>query len=317
MKKKKTDTSTIISAIPVMLTVGILAVLCLYLYWHRQLVMSMLNISWESIIAIGILFVFGLAILGLVNMALYRSFGIALTFWEAFRLSIINTCGNLLPLSGGMFAKGLYLKRRHGLEYSYYFSSIAALYIFFVGLYGAVGCVMVLITSLSSGRVVSVWLLAGFTFMMLTISVFWLQDGIKRLVGDNFRWTKRLSVGMDHLRNNRRLPVIVGCLQLLLIGLIAARFYIAFRMVSQNAAFSNCVIFSCATVITRLVNVIPAAIGIRESIVGGVASILGFDFSIAVVATGIDRIITTTIIIAAGAVATHQLGRQILKAKND
>ena len=75
------------------------------------------------------------------------------------------------------------------------------------------------------------------------------------------------------------------------VAIIAARLYMVFQMLSQDVGYMHCLVFSAASIITRLVSLTPGSIGVRETIVGGAAYVLDFNFGLIALAIMIERII--------------------------
>jgi uncharacterized protein (TIRG00374 family) len=121
---------------------------------------------------------------------------------------------------------------------------------------------------------------------------------------------KQLAEGWSALSQNMDLVGSMAGFQVLTTLLLAGRFWIAFRALSQDVTYAQCLLFSSATVLTRLVTIMPGGLGVREGIVAGVASVLGFDAGISAVAVGLDRLVATAVIVALGTVYTYILSNK-------
>jgi uncharacterized membrane protein YbhN (UPF0104 family) len=82
-------------------------------------------------------------------------------------------------------------------------------------------------------------------------------------------------------------------------------------MISQMITFSQALLYASATILTQLVGIAPGGIGIRESIVAAVSALLGFDPGAAIIAVGLDRIISSTVILLVGWASILILGKQL------
>jgi uncharacterized protein (TIRG00374 family) len=100
-------------------------------------------------------------------------------------------------------------------------------------------------------------------------------------------------------------------LQITMVFFLSLRYLVAFRMVSQNVSLGQTLLFASATVLTQLVSIAPGGLGVREAIVAAVASIIGFDPVVSVVAVSLDRLVMTTIIVITGWVSSIYLGKEI------
>jgi uncharacterized protein (TIRG00374 family) len=93
--------------------------------------------------------------------------------------------------------------------------------------------------------------------------------------------------------------------------ILAYRYWLAFHMLSQDVSFGDVILFASASVLTQLISFAPGGLGITETIVGFVASTLGFELSVSVVAVALDRLVSTSVILLAGGISTIMLGRKI------
>jgi len=81
-------------------------------------------------------------------------------------------------------------------------------------------------------------------------------------------------------------------------------------MFSQNVTMSQTLLFASAFILTQLVSVAPGGFGVRQAIVTAVATTLGFDPGVSLVAVGLDRLVITIVIIT-GWISTIILGKHI------
>lgn len=120
----------------------------------------------------------------------------------------------------------------------------------------------------------------------------------------------QLAEGSGVLSENVSLVGVMTGLRVVGTLLFALRLWIAFHALSQDVTYVQCLLFSSATVLTRLLAITPGGLGVREGIVAGVASVLGFDAGVSAVAVGLDRLVATAVIIALGAVYTYILSKK-------
>ena len=82
-------------------------------------------------------------------------------------------------------------------------------------------------------------------------------------------------VGVEQIRNK---PTDLSILFLFVMGrllLIAVQFLICFSALGTQISFYGCVLFSVVTSLLMIVNITPAALGVREVIVGAIAATTG------------------------------------------
>lgn len=282
-----------------------------YIYRNAHRYLGLLDFSPG-----GLLLLVGLVLVvmlsnGSINYLLYRGLKVRLSFQEGIGLAAINTLANQLPFAGGMIAKGVYLKKRHRLAYTYFLSATVALYILFVTGNGLVGIASFAYLKFIRGMVLPNWLILGFSGMIVSISLLQVPLTPSLLRG---RWSERIEqllVGKQLLHRNRLLAGKLVTIQVLSTIALAGRFWIAFRLLSQDVTLAQCILFASASILTQLVTITPGGLGVRELIVASIASVLGMDIGISMVAVGLDRIISTTIIAAAGSIYTYHLSEKL------
>jgi uncharacterized membrane protein YbhN (UPF0104 family) len=254
---------------------------------------------------------------GLLNYFLYRGLGVLLTLNESIGLAAVNTLANQLPFAGGLIAKGVYLKQRYELAYTRFLSATLALYVCFIAANGAVGVAVLGYWAVVYDTTVPNLLLLGFLGMAASIFLLCLSIDVSVIPGEWGRRLAQLLAGWQVLSQNRLLIGKLVGLQLLTTLIFAGRLWIAFHILSQDVSLAHCILFSAATIMTNLVSIAPGGLGVREAIVAGIASVLGFDLGVSVVAVGIDRLIATLVIIALGTVYTYILSKQVVNAQSE
>ncbi|MGC9400543.1 MAG: flippase-like domain-containing protein [Anaerolineae bacterium] len=296
--------------LPYGLSAGALLIFVTYLWRNFDRYRQLLNVSFATILSLmGLVLVFAL-INGAINYFFYRALDVFLTFNESVGLAAINTLANQLPFAGGLVAKGVYLKQRHQLAYTHFLSATMALYVCFVAVNGAVALTVLGGWALVEGIEVPPALVLGFSGMVAGVISLWIPVDALSLPGKLGKRLMQLAEGWRVLSRNLDLVGIMIGFQVLTTLLFAGRFWIAFHALSQDVTYAQCLLFSSATVLTRLVNIAPGGLGVREGIVAGVASLLGFEAGVSAVAVGIDRLVATSVIIVLGTIYTYVLSKK-------
>jgi uncharacterized membrane protein YbhN (UPF0104 family) len=287
-------------------------VLSFYIYNNVDKISPIIKISFFSFASF-FAFVFLSSIArACINYLIYRIFKINIAFFECHGLAVLNTIANKLPLSAGLFAKGVYLRQQHRLSLQHYFSATAALYICFISVNGFIGLVTILFLSFTKS-VHAPWILvSGFIIFILFIGALWIPLDARFLPQT---WSDRLikiQEGWGILGKHPKVLLQIAGLQATSLFFIAGRLFIAFSVLSQDVLFSYCILFAAASILTRLVTIAPGGIGVREGIIGGLSSLFGFDFGITVVAVMIDRVASTTILLFLGAIYSIGMRKNLL-----
>lgn len=271
----------------------------------------LLDLSLSRLLLMAAFAVATLVMNGLINLILYQAVGIPVSVNESIGLAAVNTLANQLPFMGGIIAKGVYLKRRHGASYGRYFSATIAIFVFFVAANGFVGLLALGYIAATENREIPISIVIGFIGMCSAIALFLLP--FERL-DLKPKWRSRfvqMNEGWELLRKQKVVLAKLLLVQVVSILIFAYRFQLGFEALSQSIPFAYLVVFSSATILTQIVSITPGGLGIREGIVAGLALLLGFDASISVVATALDRLVGTTLIIMVGIMYTYLLSQKV------
>lgn len=282
-----------------------------YIWNNRDQYQELLDLSPLIILALSALTLGTSISNGIINRLLFRAFDIYLGLVEAIDLALASTLANQLPISGGLMARGLYLKKRYGLSYTYYASATLALYILFLVASGLLGLVVTLLIIIKESTTLTLAspLLAGFSGMLLPAALLLLSPAVSWFPARVRPHIHNIYQGWGALRANYLIPLLIAATHLISSIFIATRFWIAFQALSQNVTPFECVLFSVGTILTQLFSFAPGELGVREGIVAIISALLGLEPGIAVIAVAFDRVVSTTIIIGLGVISTYRLGR--------
>jgi uncharacterized protein (TIRG00374 family) len=148
-------------------------------------------------------------------------------------------------------------------------------------------------------------MLSSTLLFFLPLKFFWLPEEIKHFFD-------KAIFGFKILSKQPRFILKQVAWQFLLMLFLAVRYWLAFRMLSQNITISRALLLSTSSILTQVVSIAPGGLGVREVIIGGVSSVLGMDMSIGILASGLDRIISTIVIFITGIISML-----VLAPKND
>jgi uncharacterized membrane protein YbhN (UPF0104 family) len=297
--------------IPYVLSGIALLIFTVYLWQNFDRYQQLLDFSYAELLAlIGLALAFAL-INGSVNYYFFKAFDVYLSFHESFGLAAVNTLANQLPFAGGIIAKGVYLKKRHGLAYTHFLSATMALFVCFVASNGVLALIVLGYWALADGSRIPPALAVGFFGMVASVVALWLPINAISLPGKIGVLLEQLGKGWRVLSQNMPLLGAMTGFQILMTLLFAWRYWIAFHALSQDVTYTQCILFGAASVLTRLVNIVPGGLGVREGIVAGIASLLGFEAGISAVAVGLDRLVATSVIVVLGTIYTYVLSKKV------
>lgn len=298
------------SIIPYGLTLIAVGLFGGYLYQNADRYQQLLNLSADSLLAMVGLSILLISINGLLNYFQYRELDVPLTINEGIGLASVNTLANQLPFAGGLVAKAVYLRQRYVLAYTRFLGATLALYVCFVAANGLVGIIILTYLYLVYDIPLSPLFLLGFSGMILSTAILWLPINANSISG---KWGQRLSQllsGWQIFKQNWLLLGKLVALQLVMALIFAVRLDLAFGVLSQDVNLVYCILFSSATILSRLISIAPGGLIIREGIIAAIAAVLDFDVGITVVAVGIDRLVSTSVIILMGSIYTYLLSKK-------
>lgn len=299
------------SIILTFVSVAIIAAFAFYLYLNSNQYINLLQLSLDRVILIIALALVQQILNGAINVHMFRNLGADLSHKEGFHIVAASTLANQLPVSGGIIIRGMYLKHKFSLSYAKYFSAMFAFFFCTIAVYGLLGSFILLSWLISKGMVVAPVLYIGFVLMSSSLLIFLLP--VESITVPDFL-LKRIRQALDGWtlisKNARLLSRLIG-LQTIIMLLLAVRYWLAFHMLSQSLSIEQAVLFSCASILTQVISFAPGGLGVREAIVGGMASALGFDISVSIVAVGLDRLVTFIPIVITGWISTIILGRDL------
>jgi uncharacterized membrane protein YbhN (UPF0104 family) len=291
------------------LTVATLAVLVIFLIRNQRYITEHWALRPDAFLAIAALTVLTLALRGVANRVLFSKLGIDASTGDWFRLVTVSSFTNYLPLSAGMVAKAFFLKRVHLLPYGTFAVGQLALLLVIISTNGAVGLATlgVVFPAQLTGIVG-----AGFALMVLAGTALFLPTPLLD------RLPERLRAGaVESAPMLRRAWPAVALLQLCILLASAGALAIAFDMGASDVGFVPCVVFTAASMLTRLLAITPGAIGIREFLIGGLAYLTGFELRDAVIASTATRTVEIAVVFALGGLYTRRLSRQVISSYDD
>jgi len=148
--------------------------------------------------------------------------------------------------------------------------------------------------------------------MLSSILFLWLPISPRFFPEAWSEYIENIEEGWQILHQEKGLLIKLIIVQVLSILVVAGRFLIAYSIFSQSIEYIECVMFSSATILTRLVSIVPGGIGVREGIVATLGSFLGLDPAISFIAVGFERLVATIIILILGIYFSYKLSREAL-----
>lgn len=252
-----------------------------------------------------------LVINGLFLRAFASKFRVHLVFKEWFGLSAMTSLGNYItPLSGGLVARAVYLRQRHGLSYAQFAALLTSNYLVIFGVVGILGVVTTLsLESNLPGR----WIVASFfggTTVLISVLV---TLPVRRLPWTGFvgRSMNSAVEGWSLIRNDRALLRQLVAYTLCHILLNSLSFWWAYRSIGHMLSFAAALLTSLMTAFSILISLAPANLGVQEAVISFSAELLGFGVGSGFVVALLIRAATLVVAFTLGPLFSFLLTREL------
>jgi len=265
------------------------------------------KISIVNVVILSLLSLGSLGLNGLRTKLLLDCFNVRLPAYEWFGLSVLNSMTNYLPLRGGIAVKAIYLKKIHQFSYSFFLSSTAANYAIMFLSSGVIGVVASLLAMMKLGKFS---LTIFFSFLFLIVSSMLILLGGAKIPKMKNRFLQpiaEISTGLKHITSDHGFLYKLAALESLACLLYAFSLYYEYRTLSYDMPFIYCMMLSPLTLVSTVVSITPANLGVREIVIGAISRMIGSQFIEGVIVATLDRTVAMFWIFLMGAIFTYLL----------
>lgn len=288
-------------------TVLVVAVLSAFLWENRGYIADSYSLRPGLFAGVAALTLATLFVRAIANRLHFAGLGVEASTADWFRLVTVTSFTNYLPLSAGLVAKAVFLKRMHRMPFRRFAVGQTTLLVLIVATNGVVG--LGLVAVLFPQHVLGIVGL-GFAAMVAAGGPLLLPERLREALSS--RWFPfAANVGPEA---RRHWPTVALC-QLAMLLLASWALQLCFEMGESSVGLGACVIFTAAAVLTRFVTVVPGALGVREFLIGGLAVLTGFDLRDAVVASTLARAAEIVVVFGLGGVLTFSLSSDLLAGR--
>jgi uncharacterized protein (TIRG00374 family) len=286
--------------------ISILAAGLIYLYFKGPRLRSFLNLNILEILLLLAVSFLGFLAVGLSFKSLLRIFNMEIPFKEWFGLTMCNTMFNYyLPARGGTVVKAYYLKKKYGLGYSHYAALMAGSVLLGLVVTSLVGLLIVLFTSVITGRLIVSWAVAFFAFLVGVLLVGSITNQLLRLkIRSKFErvnlFLLNLKDGLTHFSRHKRFAFDFCLFSALFLLVMAVRLYLCFLALNFEVQLWDVLMIMAVTQFSFLISVIPGNLGIKEGIIVFSAGFFGISADQALTAAILDRTVSMVLIFGFG-----------------
>jgi uncharacterized membrane protein YbhN (UPF0104 family) len=298
-----------------LLGAAIVAWFARYLWQRRDHLESILDVSAGHVLALAAVVVVTWILTAAQSGVLYRASGVHIGFGENLLLTIGAAFGSYLPMLAGTVVRFHYMKSIHGLRYarsgsiSWLRTILLSLSTALFGLFGTLGLAL-------AGSRVSPVLLSGFAVLLAAplAALFWREPHAWLERTPRARILRDFFDGLRALRQDRKHSLIVFVLIVLQQLCLAVRFAIAAHATGQSPSLLLLCILAPMAVFVSFVSVTPAALGLREGVMGYITYATGSGFGNGLFVGTVDRAVLLAMVTLFGGCSLAYLWHKIRRA---
>lgn len=294
---------------------AIIAWFARYLWQRRDHLESVLDVSLTHVAALAAVIAVTWILTAVQSGVLYRASGIRIGFGENLLLTVGAAFGSYLPMLAGTVVRFHYMKSIHGLRYarsgsiSWLRTLLLSLSTALFGLFGSVGLTL-------AGSSVSPVLFGGFALLLAApvAALFWREPRVWLERTPRARILRDFFDGLRALRQDRKHSLIVFVLIVLQQLCLAVRFAIAAHATGQSPSLLLLCILAPIAVFISFVSVTPAALGLREGVMGYITYATGNSFGNGLFVGTVDRAVLLAMVTLFGGSSLAFLWYKIRRA---
>jgi uncharacterized protein (TIRG00374 family) len=289
------------NVVSIFVLVVVLLFLFIYVSSRIEDFSLLLKISPEKLVLLFIASLIFRLSLGWNFKILMLFFNLRLVFNEWFGLTAISTMTNYLaPAKAGSAAQAVYLKKKHGLNYTHFISSLAGFFIISFLVNSVVGMF------LSAAVMRNLPLLANkiFLFFFCAAIVILIPFILMRYANVNkIKWNLivRLLEGLKKFHHQSRFLSLFIFSQLLVILAIGMRLFFAFSAIGLDINIASCIVIALVTSFSIFLSITPANLGIKEFFITGSSIAVGLTPAQGLMVALIDRAVDIIVSFVSGA----------------
>lgn len=293
------------------ITFFFLVIFLVYFILNIESFKIILGTSIWALVAIGLLKVIIFMLHGVLIKITVERFATALNIAEAIVVSVYSAIGNFFgPLLGGTGIRAVYLKKKHGLAYSKFISTLTSYY-FILFLINSLFAIISLIAINISDNWSSFWLLLFFgawllgllSLVVLKLPEKYRESSMKHQIFNKvIRLIYEAYDGWLLLKNHPNLMYRLGAVAsgVFIVSLTAS--FIEFSVFDIEISLASLGLYTSLSVVSILFAITPGAIGIRETLLIFASDAMGITNEQVIQVAILDRAITYITLFVLGAI---------------
>lgn len=302
----------------------VLVVFLGYFFLNTDKFRPLLDINYGLLFLIAAGNVVGIFLNGLFTKFILRPFNKDIPLIESFYVSLISSVGNFFaPVGAGFGFRAVYLKRKFGLPYSEYISTLSGNYILVFLVDSFMGLVaMYLLRSRSSSSAYGLLVVIFAIIFMVSAALSIFKVPIKSMDGAKNQYLHRalkiiyqILHGWNHIVSHKRLMVQLVGLSFASLALTAAMTWMIIHSIHLTVGFAPLMLFGVLNSLSLFINLTPANLGVKEAIYLFSSHVLGFSLNQIVLIALIDRGVLFLVLLILWASSSNMREREKVKAE--
>jgi len=262
-----------------------------------------------TLVVLNVLFLFNSAFSVKVLM---KAFGHDLPFKEWFGLSCITgMCSFFMPAKTGVMPRAFYMKKKYGFQLTKFFTSYLGYYIV-TFITNSLTSLIAVYSIYRRDGVFHEGLFFFFLAVMICSIIFILFVRVVKRFNFKSNTINMVVNGLEYFKKQKRLLVKLLILNFISTVIFALKLLVSFRSVGVNVDFFTAFIVSGTIFLSLVLSLTPANLGVKELLITGVASLLGYTGISGALVSIIDRGIYFVVVMFFGAIFSFILFHRLI-----
>jgi len=301
-----------------LLGVVVLLFLVIFLWKNRDVLLLLKNVSIGPILLIILFDLAIFVITGFMDRSMISRFDSRVSFWDCYMLGYANNFLNkILPtIGGGAAFRAVYLKKKYGLSYSQFVSTIAGLYVISFLPHSLIGMICLLVIFFSQKMfswLIFLAFMGIFLFCLVTIifspKITDEKNSILRFLGSIFE-------GWHILKGDKKLIATYAFFSMMLLVFAAAQAYLSYDALGVQTNMISMVFLATLGIILAFLNFTPDGIGVKEGVYAFSSNLVQISNGVLVLGSLLLRGISICTTFVIGGICYFYLSRKLNLLEN-
>jgi len=229
--------------------------------------------------------------------------GANIKLYECFGLSMIMPLYNLIFPNAGLITNAIYLKSKHNIKLRHFASVSLLRFATTIALCGIIGIIASTIFMIEEKEFVLLWPVVVYVTLLCASICLFIVPLPRINIFKRYRLFSKVSESIskfDEIKSDKRLIVSLVLIQIAISLVFMSRYYIVLRALSFDASLIGMLAITPLTVLTNLINLIPANLAIREAVVSGGLTLIGYTINDGLLVASVDRAVLLATVLVMG-----------------